>query len=210
MFNKIKSALHNGSYKIHNKIIRFRYPILYHSLRVFSHLTPLERAQLMKLACEKNVINIVEIGSYLGASALAFSAGFLRSKKNGKIFCIDTWQNDAMSEGQIDTFNEFSRNTNLFSSYIVMLRGWSTDSHILNELSKRITKIDLLFIDGDHSYEGVYSDWQSYYPLLDSNSFIVMHDYGWAEGVQRVIKEDIRPSIVAEGQLPNLWWGKIR
>ncbi len=41
-------------------------------------------------------------------------------------------------------------------------------------------KFDLIFIDGDHSYEGVKSDTQQVYKLLkDDNSMIVWHDYGY-------------------------------
>lgn len=41
-------------------------------------------------------------------------------------------------------------------------------------------KYDLIFIDGDHSYEGVKSDTEKVFSLLnDENSIIVWHDYGY-------------------------------
>lgn len=41
-------------------------------------------------------------------------------------------------------------------------------------------KYDLIFVDGDHSYEAVKSDTQNVYNLLkDENSIIVWHDYGF-------------------------------
>jgi hypothetical protein len=40
-------------------------------------------------------------------------------------------------------------------------------------------RIDLVFVDGDHSYEGVRSDTRSAYRLLrNDESVIVWHDYG--------------------------------
>jgi hypothetical protein len=36
-----------------------------------------------------------------------------------------------------------------------------------------------------------------------------LHDFGWAEGVKKVIKEDIKPMVESHGNLPNLWWGKL-
>lgn len=40
-------------------------------------------------------------------------------------------------------------------------------------------KFDLIFVDGDHSYEGVKSDTKNVFDLLkDENSIIVWHDYG--------------------------------
>jgi predicted O-methyltransferase YrrM len=36
--------------------------------------------------------------------------------------------------------------------------------------------VDLLFIDGDHTYEGVKEDWEMYSPLVRSGGLIVFHD----------------------------------
>lgn len=36
--------------------------------------------------------------------------------------------------------------------------------------------IDLLFIDGDHSYAGVSRDFQMYSPLVETNGLVVFHD----------------------------------
>jgi len=38
------------------------------------------------------------------------------------------------------------------------------------------SSIDLLFIDGDHSYEGVKRDFQLYSPLVSRNGIIAFHD----------------------------------
>ena len=37
-------------------------------------------------------------------------------------------------------------------------------------------KIDVLFIDGDHSYEGVKKDWEMYGPLVREGGIIAFHD----------------------------------
>ena len=36
--------------------------------------------------------------------------------------------------------------------------------------------IDFLFIDGDHSYEGVKKDFEMYSPLVGSGGIIALHD----------------------------------
>ena len=69
---------------------------------------------------------------------------------------------------------------------------------------------DVLFIDGDHSYEGAKNDWDAYKNFLHPGSVVIFHDYGWAEGVKRVIEEDAKPVTSDYGSLPNLWWGTIR
>jgi predicted O-methyltransferase YrrM len=66
--------------------------------------------------------------------------------------------------------------------------------------------VDFIFIDGDHSYEGVKADVDVWLPKLNKNALIIFHDIGWAEGVQRVVKEEIQPFAKKEGQLPNMYW----
>jgi len=183
------------------------YPQLHLAFRVVSHLTMKERIVLYRLS--KNCNLIVEIGSYIGASACCFGAAMKsRGECDGKIFCIDTWNNDAMTEGTRDTWQEFKDNTTLYSNYIVPVRGFSTE--VVQDLTKKIDRIDLLFIDGDHSYQGVKSDWEAYKSFLKSGSVVVFHDWGWAEGVKRVITEDVKSLVDHYDLLPNMWWGTIR
>lgn len=49
-----------------------------------------------------------------------------------------------------------------------------TKKNVVEALGGR--KLDLLFIDGDHSYEGVKSDFEKYAPLVASGGMIVFHD----------------------------------
>jgi predicted O-methyltransferase YrrM len=66
-------------------------------------------------------------------------------------------------------------------------------------------RIDLLFIDGDHSYEGVKEDVEAWFPKLNEKAVVIFHDIGWAEGVQKVVAECVRPSAGKEIFLPNLY-----
>jgi predicted O-methyltransferase YrrM len=53
--------------------------------------------------------------------------------------------------------------------------------------------IDLLFIDGDHTYEGVKIDLELWVPLVKPGGIVAGHDYSWddnpAGGVTRAVKE---------------------
>lgn len=37
-------------------------------------------------------------------------------------------------------------------------------------------KLDLLFIDGDHTYSGVKKDWEMYAPFVKAGGFVIFHD----------------------------------
>ncbi|MBD3272734.1 hypothetical protein GF385_00070 [Candidatus Dependentiae bacterium] len=169
--------------------------------KIFTHLTLEEKVCLHKFLFNNKdkILNAVEIGSYLGASS-AFIASALEDHK--RVFCIDTWNNNAMSEGERDTYPIFCKNISKYKKRIVPLRGWSFD--VIHNLKKNINKIDFLFIDGDHSYEGCKNDWDNYSKLLKNGFFIAFHDTGWADGVKKVIYQDVHFIADKIIELPNL------
>ena len=172
--------------------------------RIFSHLTKDEKKKLYELSKSVSDGICLEIGSYIGASACFISAGL----KNGKIICIDSWANDAMSEGKRRTLEEFINNTNKYKDKIIKIQGYSTN--VVDQVKCYTDKIDLLFIDADHSYEGCKNDWESYKGFLKSGSIVVFHDYGWAEGVQKVVHEDVIPRVRQYKSLSNIWWAWVK
>lgn len=168
---------------------------------IFTHLTAQEKIALLRLAKMKEGSVFVEIGSYVGASSCFIAAGALKGRRGRLLYCVDTWKNDAMTEGHKDTYDSFIENTKKYKDIIVPLKGTSA------EVSPRFDgKIDFLFIDGDHTYEGVKLDVESWFPKLKPGALVVFHDIGWAEGIQRVVKEKVAPLAKKEGRLPNLYW----
>ncbi|MFB1490578.1 MULTISPECIES: class I SAM-dependent methyltransferase [unclassified Thiocapsa] len=182
-----------------------RYP---RGFRIPSHLTLAERAVLYRLAEGVPHRPVLEIGSYLGASAYFLAAARDRAEYGGRVICIDTWQNDAMTEGARDTFAQFLANTRAFTGRITPLRGFS---HEVVKAARALAPegIGMLFIDGDHSWESVRRDWDCYRHLLGPGAVVALHDIGWAEGVQRVVREEVEPLVDESGALPNLWWGTM-
>ena len=185
----------------HRLIRRF---LLRDVARIFTHMTSEEQVCLVSCVqafAKSKAVIAVEIGSYLGASSCCLALG-LKNSKQAKLYCVDTWENDAMSEGKRDTYAEFLSNTKRFGDRIVPLRGKSVD--VARDFD---TSIDLIFFDGDHSYEGVKADVDAWFPKVKSGGTVIMHDIGWAEGVQRVLQEDILPVVEEKGRLPNMFLG---
>jgi predicted O-methyltransferase YrrM len=175
-----------------------------HENSIFTHLTLREKYTLLYLSRKCKGRHYVEIGSYMGASSCFIAAGIKKSRR-GALYCIDTWQNEGMSEGCRDTFEEFRGNTVKYKEFILPLKGTS------HKVAENFTeKVDFLFIDGDHSYEGVKSDVDDWFPKLNNSAIVIFHDNGWAEGVQRVIKESVRPHAKKDGCLPNMYWAWLR
>jgi predicted O-methyltransferase YrrM len=170
------------------------------SFSVFTHLTYEERLFLYKTALKlKRGDSIVEIGSYVGASSCFLAAA--ASDRGSKVYCVDTWKNDGMTEGPKDTYSAFRANTKRYHEVIVPLRMKSEEAE-----SEFRASVDLLFLDGDHSYEAVSADLRAWLPKMKAYAWLVLHDSGWAEGVQRAIREIVVPIEAAKPVvLPNLY-----
>ncbi len=179
--------------------LRFRFRGYGPCFRISTHMTLPEKLLLYKLVrkLERGSV-ILEIGSYLGASSTFLAAG--AKERACVVYCVDAWQNIGMSEDKRDTFNEFIRNTQRFRRVIIPLRGLCEE--IANHFN---SQVDLLFIDGDHSYEGVKKDVESWFPRLKNEAILIFHDIGWAQGVQRVVREWVRPLAKKEILLPNMY-----
>jgi len=174
--------------------------------KIFSHMTRREKIALykcMKRHFSNMKVSCVEIGSYLGASSCFIAAGL---GEGSRLYCVDTWLNDAMKydEADIDaaprdTYSSFVSNTRTHIGKIVPIRLKSVEAIELVPDS-----IEFLFLDGDHSYEGVKADWDCYSERLHSGSIVVFHDTGWAEGVKRVVQESVLIKARNIIDLPNM------
>ncbi len=61
---------------------------------------------------------------------------------------------------------------------LYLLRADSHNPKTLEEVKKILDggKLDFLFIDGDHTYEGIRKDFEMYSPLVRKNGIIAFHD----------------------------------
>jgi hypothetical protein len=80
--------------------------------------------------------------------------------------------NDAMSEGSRDTFSAFQRNTQDYTSDITAIRKHSSEL-TLEDIGG---PLDLAFIDGDHSEEGVRADFVKVQKFVKEGGIIALHD----------------------------------
>ncbi|MDP1774201.1 MAG: class I SAM-dependent methyltransferase [Methylobacter sp.] len=111
---------------------------------------------------------IVEIGSWLGTGSTKVIIEELQAIGSGTLYCVDTWkgsENVAQHQevaAHYDIFETFSHNVNLANgeAYVKPLMMSSKDAAAIIEDGS----IDLVFIDGDHSYAAVTEDialWKS-------------------------------------------------
>jgi predicted O-methyltransferase YrrM len=68
-----------------------------------------------------------------------------------------------------------------------LIRDDSHDPAVLSRVAAIVgpAGLDLLFIDGDHSYDGVHSDFAMYGPLVKPDGLIAFHDIDYSDDVRR-------------------------
>jgi len=145
----------------------------------------------------------LEIGSHLGASALYIASGLRR--RGGHLYCVDTWQNDAMPDPVTDTFDAFQSNIAPVAEHITVIRKRS-ETLTAADIE---TPLDLVFIDGDHDYAAVRRDFLLSESLLGRGGAIAFHDFGnpLHAGVSRVVGEALASGDwVMRGVVRSLAW----
>ena len=110
-------------------------------------------------------ITYVEIGCYAGGSAC-----LMLQRPETKVISIDL--GNPISKEQV--LNNVSK-VNRFNNSYEYIQG---DSHSYDTRNKlNIDSTDILFIDGDHTYQGVKMDFGMYQDLVKPGGFIVFDDY---------------------------------
>src|SRR3954447_7722173 len=133
---------------------------------------------------------LVELGTQHGISFSAFCNAVKRDRLATRCYAVDTWKGDEHAgfydESVFDNINAFVQQN--YSSFATLIRN-SFDSTVgLFEDGS----IDLLHIDGSHSYEAVKADFEGWLPKLSDRGVVLFHDiavYERSFGVWRFWKE---------------------
>ena len=144
----------------------------------------------------KDEATYTEIGTFNGGSICLMLQNPLKSN----IISIDPFHLDktniSIVENNIKKFNKFGYNVNLTKKF-------SNDMDHIKELNQTNFKTDILFIDGDHSYDAVISDFKNFNEFIDINGFIVFDDYHDSEhspDVKRAVDDIV--IMIKEQNLP--------
>jgi len=117
---------------------------------------------------------IVELGTYSGSSFAAFCQAVQAAGIDAQCYGIDLWEGD-IHMGKFDEalFREIS-------GYVGA--RYPGVAHLLREDFNSAVRqfadgsVDLLHIDGTHTYEAVANDFHTWLPKLSSRSVVLFHD----------------------------------
>src|SRR3954453_14013150 len=133
---------------------------------------------------------LVELGTQHGVSFSAFCNAVRRDRLATRCYAIDTWKGDEHSGFYDETVfvnvNAFVQQN--YSSFATLIRN--SFGSAVGQFEDR--SIDLLHIDGSHTYEAVKADFEGWWPKLSDRAVVLFHDIAIYEpgfGVWRYWKE---------------------
>jgi predicted O-methyltransferase YrrM len=144
---------------------------------------------------------VVEIGSYLGRSTVFFGLALKDVNPQGRVVAIDPHTGDrqqleGLSTERLATYDLFRQHcmaTGVESlvdprvaASVEVAAGWSEP-------------VDLLYVDGWHSYDAVVADGEAWLPYLSAHGVVIFDDY--------VAYGEVREAIhdLADRRLYRLW-----
>ena len=127
--------------------------------------------------------SVLEVGSWKGRSTHALLSGC-----KGAVCAVDHWQGSPSERRTVhaeaatsDVYAEFMRNVGQFENLYVLRMDSVSAADKVKDAS-----VEMIFIDGDHSYEGCLADIRAWLPK--ATTLLCGHDRG-QEGVPQALKE---------------------
>ncbi len=118
---------------------------------------------------------IVELGTHYGTSLWSFSQAVKDQKLNTEINAIDTWKGDKHAGFYGEEIYETVKDIkNKFYSGVKINLIRKTFDEALSDFND--DSIDILHIDGLHTYEAVKHDFENWLPKVKNNGIIIFHD----------------------------------
>lgn len=165
-----------------------------------AQVTPVEFEIISKYLDEQpDKSRMLEIGTGAGHSTTVFAM----YKPNWLIYTIDGyWFSGIALPFPADLTNmkeSHDRWNNMNIKNIISITGNSKD--IPWELS-----VNVIFIDGDHSYKGFKNDFEKYSPFLEKSGVIICHDAGRILDYLNEIKDNWK--LIIENNIAIIKWIK--
>lgn len=126
------------------------------------------------LVAERRPEMLVELGTQTGVSYFCFCQSARENQVPMRAFAVDTWEGDSHTKAYDDEIWQAvkAHNDEHYADFSTLLR-MRFEQAVLDFPDG---SIDLLHIDGYHTYEAVRGDFELWYPKVKPGGIILFHD----------------------------------
>ena len=160
--------------------------------------------RMLRMIKPQRKLRVVEIGSFVGTSTVALA----EADPNLEIVCVDPWSGEGVARHTKEVYENhggksvlatFFANTAAYKIRVIR----ATSKEAAGSWNKN-KKVDLVYIDGDHSYVGCRQDIDLWFPLMSDPGLMMGHDYTQSHpGVMQAARE-----VPMDGVLGYCTWFK--
>jgi hypothetical protein len=163
----------------------------YHSLEGWFNM---EKQYLELLDATPEGGTFVELGCYKGKSTSFIGVEIHKRKRDINFFAVDSFQGATNStdvneikayEGISEIEESYTYNVSLIGNKIKTIVSLTDEAAQYFEDGS----VDVIFVDGGHSYEVVKADILAWLPKMKPNGIMAGHDYNAWEGVNKAVTE---------------------
>jgi hypothetical protein len=125
------------------------------------------------LVREVNPKCLVELGTHYGHSYFSFCEAVSAENDEKTFYAVDTWQGDEHA-GKYDSiiYDEVKKNNEKYAKFSTLMK--MTFDEAANNFENK--SIDILHIDGLHTYDAVKHDFEKWFPKLKAGALVLFHD----------------------------------
>lgn len=159
-------------------------------------------AALAKLVEQSGAQTCLEVGSYLGRTAITMARAGAEC-----VYAVDTWQGALLPDGWRDSeawgdrvFRECGQTIfeATYPHHVIPVRDKSVDV-----AARWAQPLELIFIDGNHDYEHVRADIDAWWPHVKAGGILCGHDYcDYFAGVKKAVDESGPVELAGQA----IWW----
>lgn len=125
-------------------------------------------------------LNLMEKGVELGTFRGFFSKHIV-SNWPGKLYMVDVWR--PLSYEEYDDASNHAANKDAYENAMNSIKGYEDRAFMIRMKGNyaldlfQDNSLDFVYIDANHTYEGVKEDVENWYPKVKSGGLVMGHDY---------------------------------
>lgn len=180
-------------------------------------VNPGDRRALYYLVMALKPVNVLEVGTHIGASAIHIARALKRLGRGGKVTSVDILDVNHPADAP---WKKMGLKNSPRGFAETLCCGGQIDFRVgpcLDLMKAEQRRFDLVFLDGDHAAKAVYQEVSAALPVLSDGGSILLHDYypgarplypdngvigGPFFAMERIRRENPAISVLPLGALP--------